>query len=444
VTTSHPSTVDGGQSPAAVPDTATVPGGGGVPGYRNIPTPRWEPDAATDVAEAHEFLRLFYAEHPDAGDLPARLTAVTAQIAATGTYTHTPQELVFGARVAWRNASRCIGRLYWRSLRVLDRRDVHDADGIYHHLIEHLRLATNDGCIRPTVSVFPPARPGRPYPRVWNEQLIRYAGYRSADGAVVGDPRYTEFTAAVSAMGWIGKGTAFDILPLVIETPEDGPRLYDLPEDAVLEVPLSHPDHPWFADLDLRWHAVPAISHMRLSIGGVQYPCAPFNGWYLGAEIGARNLADADRYNLLPVVAAHLGLDTSCEASLWRDRALVELNVAVLHSFAAADARISDHHTESQRFCTHIDREARAGRDVPADWTWIVPPLSGSATAVFHRYYAESDQRPNFYLDAEARDLALHGAALHGAESPAGTACPATEAFELVPAAVAQGRRYDD
>ena len=27
---------------------------------------------------------------------------------------------------------------------------------------------------------------------------------------------------------------------------------------------------------------------------------APFNGWYMGTEIGARNLADADRYDLLP------------------------------------------------------------------------------------------------------------------------------------------------
>jgi nitric oxide synthase oxygenase domain/subunit len=50
---------------------------------------------------------------------------------------------------------------------------------------------------------------------------------------------------------------------------------------------------------------------MRLTIGGVQYPLAPFNGWYMGTEIGARNLADADRYDMLPTVAARLGLDTS-------------------------------------------------------------------------------------------------------------------------------------
>ena len=41
-----------------------------------------------------------------------------------------------------------------------------------------------------------------------------------------------------------------------------------------------------------------------LDIGGLQFPTAPFNGWYMGAEIGARNLCDVQRYNLLKVGAA--------------------------------------------------------------------------------------------------------------------------------------------
>ena len=56
--------------------------------------------------------------------------------------------------------------------------------------------------------------------------------------------------------------------------------------------------------------SVPAISNMRLSIGGVDYPLAPFSGWYMGTEIGARNFADAHRYNQIPVVAQRMGLDT--------------------------------------------------------------------------------------------------------------------------------------
>jgi nitric-oxide synthase len=70
---------------------------------------------------------------------------------------------------------------------------------------------------------------------------------------------------------------------------------------------------------------------------------------------------------------------------------------------------MSDHHSESHRFIQHVASEERAGRRTPADWSWIVPPLSGSTTPVFHRYYYEADLKPNFYLDADAAQLAHCG-----------------------------------
>jgi nitric-oxide synthase len=379
-----------------------------VPGYRDHPTERWDPVAPVDPAEAEDFLRRCYAENPRLGPVEPRLAIVRAQIAATGSYVHTTDELSYGAKLAWRNASRCIGRLYWRSLLVLDRRRARTADEIFALLVHHLQTAGRDR-IRPIISIFPAALPGHPYARVWNEQLIRYAGYRAEDGRAIGDPRQEAFTKAMQGFGWRGKGEAFDVLPLAVETPAEGVRLYELPERAILEVPLAHPEYGWFAELGLRWHAVPAISNMRLTIGGVHYPLAPFNGWYMGTEVGARNLADADRYNMLPVVAARMGLDTSHESTLWRDRALVELNRAVLWSFQKAGVKMTDHHTESQRFMAHLQNEAKAGRPVPADWSWIVPPMSGGVTPVFHRYYDEMDLRPAFYLDDEAAALARDG-----------------------------------
>jgi nitric-oxide synthase, bacterial len=379
-----------------------------VPGYRDHPTEKWDPVAPVDPAEAEDFLRRCYLENPRLGPVEPRLAVVRAQIAATGGYVHTTEELTHGARMAWRNASRCVGRLYWRSLLVLDRRRARTADQIFSLLVHHLRAA-GTGPVRPVISVFPAARPGQPFARVWNEQLIRYAGYRGEDGRVIGDARQIGFTAAMNGFGWRGKGEDFDVLPLAIETPEEGVRLYELPERAVREVPLTHPDYDWFTELGLRWHAVPAIANMRLTVGGVHYPLAPFNGWYLGTEIGARNLADTDRYDMLPAVAARMGLDTTRESTLWRDRALVELNRAVLWSFEKAGVRISDHHTESRRFLTHLGNEEKAGRPVPADWTWIVPPMSGGITPVFHRYYQEMDLRPAFYLDDEAAALARDG-----------------------------------
>jgi nitric-oxide synthase len=365
-----------------------------------------------DQAEAVEFLELFHAENPHVGPVAPRIAEVMWEIDATGSYWHTTEELAFGARVAWRNNSRCIGRLYWRSLQVRDLRKVFDASGVAGHSFAHLQAAYNGGKIRPLISVFAPETPSRPAPRIWNEQLIRYAGYEQPDGGVVGDPRYRDLTSTLIERGWRPPEPrgAFDVLPLVVETPEEGPRMFPLPDWAVHEVPLEHPELPWFAGLGVRWHAVPVISNNRLVIGGVSYPAAPFNGWYMGTEIGARNLGDHDRYDLVPEVARRLGLDTSDEATLWRDRALVEINRAVLHSFRTSGVTITDHHTESSRFLTHLEREEQHGRSCPADWSWIVPPMSGSQTPVFHRYYDDGEDRtPNFFADEGAAGRALQG-----------------------------------
>lgn len=373
-----------------------------------IPTPRRPraPQPArpadpppVDRAAACDFLLRFHTETGAPGSVHRRIRTVMREIDETGTYVHTLDELEYGARIAWRNAARCIGRLYWRSLKVRDLRHVRAPADVAQGCVEHLREATRGGAIRCTITIFAPDRPGWPGPRIHNEQLVRYAGHRSRDGAVRGDGRYANFTDRVLELGWQPPDPPgrFDVLPLMIS--DDGEtELFDLPADAVLEVPLTHPDLPWFSDLRLRWHAVPAISNMPLEIGGVRYPAAPFNGWYQNTEIAARNLADADRYNLLPVIAARLGLDTSTPRTMWRDRALVELMRVVTHSFDAAGVTMADHHSESERFLTHVNREERAGRRCPAEWSWIVPPVSGGLTPVYHRYYDEPDPdaRPAF------------------------------------------------
>jgi nitric-oxide synthase len=385
--------------------------GDGVPGLPETvnawiddePAPlRAVPSRLVDPEAAEEFLALFYAEERHDNGLIGRLRQMRTEIRQTGTYLHTPQELAFGARVAWRNANRCIGRLYWRSLRVRDRRHVSTPAEVAAECVAHLREATNRGSIRPLITVFAPDGRWRRGPRIRNEQLVRYAGYRRP-GHVVGDQRNTGITELARELGWRGAGTAFDVLPLVVGDGSGRHEAFPLPADAVFEVEITHPELSWFAELGLRWHAVPAISNLCLEVGGVCYPAAPFNGWYLGTEIGARNFADTDRYDLLPAVAGRLGLDVSTDRSLWRDRALVELNIAVLHSFDKAGVTIADHHTESRRFLTHLDREERHGRPVPADWSWIVPPISGSATPVFHRYYDDSELRPTFAYHEDCR-----------------------------------------
>lgn len=341
----------------------------------------------TLLAEAERFLTDYIEQYPQDSN---RLHEVRNEISRTGTYEQTSQEVAYGAKLAWRNSNRCIGRLFWDQLHVIDARDALTIETIRDALFEHIEYATNDGRVRSTITIFHPDRV-----RVLNHQLIRYAGYETAEG-ITGDPNSVAFTNQCQSLGWSGQGTAFDVLPLLIEL--DGHvNLHPLPDDLVLEVTITHPDYDLFGDQTIKWYAVPMISDMRLEIGGISYPCAPFNGWYMGTEIGARNLADTDRYDLLPLVARQLGLNTSRERSLWKDRALVELNLAVLDSFERAGVTIVDHHTAAKQFARFEKNEAACERDVTGDWSWLVPPMSGAATHLFHKDFDPTIKRPNFF-----------------------------------------------
>jgi nitric-oxide synthase len=352
--------------------------------------------------QASEFLTKFHAETETDG-LSDRLVVVRDEINATGTYIHSDAELLHGVRLAWRNSNRCIGRLFWKSLTVRDKRSITDPGQVARALEEHLSWATNEGRIRPCITVFPPMGVNGKVPvRIWNKQLIRYAGQMQPDGTCVGDPAQVSFTEQCKQRGWKGEGSAFDILPWLISGADGIPKMYEFPRSLVLEVRLSHPDHPWFDGLGLRWHAVPFISDMVLEIGGILYPAAPFNGWYMSTEIGARNLGDASRYDLLPVIAQQMGLDIKAKGVLWKDRALVVLNEAVIYSFDRDGAMLTDHHAASDQFLKFIRNEENAGRDVMADWAWIVPPMASSSTGVFHRGFDNEVRTPNFFYNHDA------------------------------------------
>ncbi|HWC80214.1 MAG TPA: nitric oxide synthase oxygenase [Pseudonocardiaceae bacterium] len=323
--------------------------------------------AAVDPRAAEDFVRMFHDAHPEAGPLGPRLAQVRAELDETGSYRHTGEELAYGARVALRDSGWCTSGVPWRQLKVRDLRGLRNAAAVAAECVSHLRQAIGSGPIRPLVSVFAADAPDAPGPVIWNDQLIRYAGYRVPDGTL-GDRRYVGLTDTVRRMGWKQPSPRgrFDRLPLVVETAHEGPKLFPLPAEVCREVPLSHPDLPWFAGLGLRWPAAPVISNMRLSIGGVDYPAAPFNTWHVGNEIGARGLADEAAYGVAREVAQALGLDTSSERTLWRDRAVVECNRAVLHSFDTAGVTVTDHHTEAAHRLAWLRTRQRPAAHRPA------------------------------------------------------------------------------
>jgi len=352
---------------------------------------------------AAAFLDLLAAEEGGPGVRAERRREVAADIAARGHYEHTEEELLWGCRFAWRHTTRCIGRYFWKQLEVRDARNAASPAEVAEHCVRHVRDSTNGGAVRSMVTVFAPRVGPRGW-RIWNHQLVRYAGYRSEDGEVLGDPAEAELTAQCLRLGWSSPAarSRFDPLPLVISPPEGIPEVFEMPGDAILEVELTHPEYDWFHSLGLRWYAVPIVSNMLLEIGGIQYPAAPFNGWYMGTEIGARNLADLGRYDMLPEIAAKMGIWERREASLWRDRALVELNRAVLHSYQIAGVRIVDHHTASRLHVRFEEEECAAGRPVTGRWDWLVPPVSGAASPLWNRSYDPTEYSPNFFVQSPA------------------------------------------
>ncbi|MFL2848164.1 MAG: nitric oxide synthase oxygenase [Coraliomargaritaceae bacterium] len=337
-----------------------------------------------------------------------RLKSIKKSIEETGTYIHTQQELSFGAKLAWRNSNRCIGRHFWRQLDVFDCRALQTKEAILNALENHVTFSYNKGAIKSAVTIFAPknqiSKSSDPV-RILNHQLIRYAGFKNDDGTILGDPHSLSFTQKLEKHGWKApEKNSFTPLPWLIQINgkvQDPYPIFEEKPHLLTEVQIEHPENEAFKTLGLKWYSTPILSDMALLIGGIHYPCAPFNGWYMGTEIGARNLADETRYDYLPQIAKIFQLDTKNNRSLWRDRAIIELNRAVLYSFDRDKVKIGDHHAITRQFEKFCDNEAKSKCPITGDWTWLVPPISASQTPTFSQEFDPSVvKHTNFFYQA--------------------------------------------
>ena len=340
-------------------------------------------------------------------DVTTRWKEIESEIDSTGTYNHTYRELQFGSKLAWRNSNRCIGRHFWRTLQVHDARECKNQDDAIRHLKRHVDTAFNDGNVTNVITIFPPAQSSEDVPwRLLNHQLIRYAGFQQPDGKILGDPDSVDLTNYCQKQGWEPRQSAWTPLPWVLVKNGKALKPVDPFQNGSLlphEILISHPDFPDTQDLGLRWYAVPILTDMALKIGGIVYPFAPFNGHYLGTEIAARNLIDPDRYNALEPWACACGISTSAKRALWQDEAMVRLNQALLASFDEAGVTIGDHHELGRAFEQWCQAEQKQGRDVPGDWSWLTPPMSGSLTPQYHRHFTNGVvTHTNFFYQAPA------------------------------------------
>ncbi|XP_071508919.1 nitric oxide synthase 3-like [Diadema antillarum] len=365
---------------------------------RQRPLPRSQDEK---IRLAREFVDLYYAHAQRSGTVSheRRLYEVQMAIKETGTFQLTEAELIFGAKSAWRNLPQSKCRIYWNKLQVFDGRKVTTSREMFEMICKHLLYATNKGSVRPAITIFP-ARNGdgqRDF-RIWNSQLVGYAGYRQPDGSVLGDPSNLEFTDVCRALGWRSARTRFDILPLVLQVNGDDPEVFDIPPELVHEVELVHPELRWFIDLRLKWYTMPSCANFLLDVGGIQFPACPINEWYVATDIANIALCGAKRYNMLKMVAERLGLDTSSSDSLWKDRTLVEMNVAVLHSFQQYGVTIMDHHTASAEFMKFFATEHRVRGGCPTDWRAVVSPLTASLTSLFYQETLCYQLAPSFIV----------------------------------------------
>jgi len=179
--------------------------------------------------EARVWHRIYCAENSCSGIGTRRWLQIEDELERIGTYWQSAEELEYGAKVAWRNSTRCIGRLHWQNLVVRDRRGLRSAEEIFSALIEHVRLSTGTGKVVPMITIFAPERSNQRPVRIWNRQLIGYAGYRRSDGSILGDPLNVPLTDVVRRLGWTRDPAGpFDLLPVLIETAE-GLRWFDWP-----------------------------------------------------------------------------------------------------------------------------------------------------------------------------------------------------------------------
>ena len=73
------------------------------------------------IDKARSFIQTMYSELKyNTNEIENRMKEIEQEINLTGSYTHTYEELSYGAKMAWRNSNRCIGRLFWNSLNVKD------------------------------------------------------------------------------------------------------------------------------------------------------------------------------------------------------------------------------------------------------------------------------------------------------------------------------------
>lgn len=127
-------------------------------------------------------------------DFYERLKNSETSLQTKGYYELEFNELEFACRTAWRNAARCIGRINWSKIKLFDGRHCSTTKQMFDMICDHLKYATNGGNIRSAITVFRQRIKNCHDVRIWNSQIINYAGYEINETETIGDKSQIPFT----------------------------------------------------------------------------------------------------------------------------------------------------------------------------------------------------------------------------------------------------------
>ena len=85
------------------------------------------------------------------------------------------------------------------------------------------------------------------------------------------------------------------------------------------------------------------MSCLKLYCCGLEFSAIPFSGSYSDSEIGSRDLGEKQIFNLAPVMAGIMGLNTETNESNWGESAISELVVTLAHIFREAKIPVINH-----------------------------------------------------------------------------------------------------
>lgn len=81
--------------------------------------------------------------------------------------------------------------------------------------------------------------------------------------------------------------------------------------------------------------------------------------------------------------------------------------------FQSCKVTIVDHHSATESFMKHMENEYRVRGGCPGDWVWIVPPMSGSITPVFHQEMLNYRLTPSYEYQVNITTFeAMHSSCL--------------------------------